>query len=115
MKPGEVLQLVIYFTALLALTPLLGGWMAKVFAGERQFLSSALGWLERLIYRIARVDAKGEMSWGAYLWAALSFNIFGLLALLGLQLGQAWLPLNPAAQPNVDLGVAVNTAISFIT
>jgi potassium-transporting ATPase potassium-binding subunit len=115
MKPGEVLQLVVYLGALFALTPLLGAWMAKVFAGERQFLSPVLGWLESAIYRIARVDAKEEMTWGTYMWAVLSFNLLGLLALLGLQLGQAWLPLNPQGQANLDLGLAVNTAISFVT
>ena len=115
MKPGEVLQLVVYLTALLVTTPLLGAWMAKVFAGQRQFLSPALGWLERLIYRVARVSATEEMTWRDYTWAVLSFNLFGLLALLGLQLGQAWLPLNPQGQSNLDLGLAVNTAISFVT
>lgn len=115
MKPGDVLQLVVFLVAMVALTPLLGGWMAKVFAGERQFLSPLLGWLERLIYRVAQVDPKEEMPWRKYLWAVLSFNLFGLLALLGLQLGQVWLPLNPAGQANVDLSVALNTAISFVT
>ncbi len=115
MKPGEVFQLVVFLAALLAMTPLLGGWMAKVFSGERQFLSPLLGWLERLIYRVARVDANEEMSWRTYMWAVLSFNLFGLMALLGLQLGQAWLPLNPQGQANLNFGLAVNTAISFVT
>jgi K+-transporting ATPase ATPase A chain len=114
-KPGDWLQLVVYFAAVIGLTPLLGGWMARVFSGERQFLSPALGWLERGIYRVARVDPGTEMTWKAYTGAVLVFNFFGLLALLGLQLGQAWLPLNPQGQPNLDLGLAINTAISFIT
>jgi K+-transporting ATPase ATPase A chain len=114
-KPGDWLQLVVYFAAVIGLTPLLGGWMARVFSGERQFLSGALGWLERGIYRVARVDPGTEMTWRTYTGAVLIFNFFGLLALLGLQLGQAWLPLNPQGQPNLDLGLAINTAISFIT
>jgi K+-transporting ATPase ATPase A chain len=114
-KPGDWLQLVVYFSAVIGLTPLLGGWMARVFSGERQFLSGALGWLERGIYRVARVDPGTEMTWRTYTGAVLIFNFFGLLALLGLQLGQAWLPLNPQGQPNLDLGLAINTAISFIT
>jgi K+-transporting ATPase ATPase A chain len=115
MKPGDWLQLAVYFTAMIGLTPLLGGWMARVFSGERQFLSPVLGWLEQGIYRWARVDPETEMSWKAYAGAVLTFNAFGLLALLGLQLGQSWLPLNPQGQPNLDLGLAINTAISFVT
>jgi K+-transporting ATPase ATPase A chain len=37
------------------------------------------------------------------------------LLLLVLQLAQASLPLNPAAQVNVPFALALNTAISFIT
>jgi K+-transporting ATPase ATPase A chain len=115
MKPGEIFQLVFFLVLLGGLTPILGGWMAKVFRGERQWLTPVLGGFERLIYRVARVDPTEEMTWRHYTAAVLGFNFLGLLALLGLQLGQAWLPLNPAGQTNVDLGVAVNTAISFVT
>ena len=115
MKPNDWLQLLVYLGAMIGLTPLLGAWMAKVFNGERQILTPALGWLEAGIYKIARVDPKEEMTWKVYTWALLTFNFFGLLALLGLQLGQAWLPLNPQHQANLDLGLAINTAISFIT
>jgi potassium-transporting ATPase potassium-binding subunit len=114
-KPGEVFQLIVFLVALFAVTPLLGGWMAKVFAGERQFLGPVLGWLERWVYRVARVDANEEMTWRTYMWAVLNFNLLGLMALLGLQLGQAWLPLNPQGQANLDFGLAVNNAISFVT
>lgn len=115
MKGGDVLQLIVFFSVLLATTPLLGGWMARVFAGERQFLNPVLGWLEHLIYRLASVDPKEEMSWHRYAQALLVFNFLGLAVLLGLQLCQTWLPLNPAKQANVDFGLAVNTAVSFVT
>jgi len=115
MKPGEVLQLIFFFVVLGATTPLLGGWMAKVFAGQRQFLSPVLGWLERLIYRMAHVDPNEEMPWQRYTQAVLAFNFLGLVVLLTLQLCQAWLPLNPDKQANVEFGLALNTAISFVT
>jgi K+-transporting ATPase ATPase A chain len=114
-KPNDWLQIVVYFVAMVGLTPPLGAWMAKVFTGKRQFLSPVFGWLERSVYRLARVDPNEEMTWKAYAGAVLTFNVFGLLALLGLQLGQAWLPLNPQGQANLDFGLALNTAISFIT
>ena len=115
MSPGEVFQLVFYFAVLIGLTPLVGGWMAKVFQGERQFLTPLLGWLEKLIYRVGRIDIKEEMNWRHYAAAVLAFNFLGLFTLLGLQTGQAWLPLNPAGQTNVPFDLALNTAISFVT
>ena len=114
-KPGEVFQLVFFLALVVALTPLLGGWMARVFRGEQHFLTPILGWLEGLIYRVARVDPAEEMTWKRYAAALLAFNFLGLFTLLGLQTGQAWLPLNPAGQTNVEFGLALNTAISFVT
>ncbi len=89
--------------------------MAKVFQGERQILTPVLGWLEKLVYRFSRVNPAEEMTWRHYAGAVLAFNLLGFLTLLGLQTGQAWLPLNPAGQSNVDFSLAVNTAASFVT
>ena len=115
MKTGEILQVILFLALMVGLTPPLGNWMARIFQGEHQFLTPLLGWLERLIYRMARVDPKEEMSWRGYAAAVLMFNLLGFLALLGLQLSQAWLPLNPAKQGNLDPSLAVNTAMSFVT
>jgi K+-transporting ATPase ATPase A chain len=111
----EVFQVVFYLLLVIVLTPLLGGWMARVFRGERHFLTPVLGWLEKGIYRLGKVDPEEEMTWRHYAMAVLAFNLLGFLALLGLQTGQAWLPLNPAGQSNVDLPLAINTAASFVT
>ena len=51
---------------LLAFVPLLGGYMARVFTGERVFLSPVLGPLERLTYRVLRVDPAVSQGWKAY-------------------------------------------------
>lgn len=115
MSARDVFQVVLYFLVVIALTPLLGGWMAKVFRGQRHFLTPLLGWLEKLIYRLGRVDPAQDMTWRHYVGAVLAFNLLGFLALLGLQTSQACLPLNPAGQGNVDLSLAVNTAMSFVT
>jgi len=112
---GEILQVVFFLLLVIVLTPLLGGWMAKVFQGERHILTPVLGWLENLIYRLSRVNPREEMTWRHYAGTVLAFNLLGFLALLGLQTGQAWLPLNPAGQGNVDFSLAVNTAVSFVT
>ena len=111
----EIFQVVFFLVLVVSLTPLFGAWMARVFSGERHILSPIFGWLEKLIYRVGGVDPTAEMTWGCYAKTLLAFNLFGFLGLLALQLGQVWLPLNPAGQTNVEFALAVNTAASFVT
>ncbi len=115
MNGRDFLQAGLYLLILTALTPLLGGFMASVFEGRRHFLSAPLGWLERLTYRIGGVNAAVEMNWKQYAGAVVVFNLLGFLATLLIQMFQASLPLNPAAQPNVPFPLAFNTAVSFMT
>ena len=111
MKQNEFMQLLVYFGLLLGLTPVLGGFMARVFAGRMKFLAP----LEKLIYRFGGIRADEEMSWKRYFGAVLLFNVAGLLSLLAIEMTQGWLPLNPQHFPNVPWALALNTAISFIT
>ena len=115
MKTNDILQLLLYFGLLIGLTPLLGGFMAKVFSGQKTFLHPLLAPVERLVYRLGGVQAEGEMSWKRYFAAVLIFNLTGILSVMALEMTQAWLPLNPQKFPNVPWALALNTAISFIT
>jgi K+-transporting ATPase ATPase A chain len=115
MNTHDFLQIALYVGALILFTPLLGGFMARVLQGERQFLSRPLGWLERGIYRLAGVDASEETHWKNYAWALLWFNFFGFLVVFLLQLVQHLLPLNPQNLPAVSWHSAFNTAVSFMT
>lgn len=89
--------------------------MARLFAGDRHFLSPLLEPIERGIYKVSGVDPAQEMSWKAYAISLLAFNFMGGLLLLAMELTQQWLPLNPQHLPNVPLGLAANTATSFMT
>src|SRR2546425_13003074 len=89
------LQLAIYFLVLLAVTKPLGVYMTKVFSGEKTFSSRVLGPIERLIYRICRVDPASEQLWTAYTAAMLMFSVVSLLVLYAFQRLQYYLPLNP--------------------
>ena len=109
------LQLGIYFLVLLAITKPLGVYMTRIFSGEKTFLGRVLGPLERLIYRICRVDEHEEQHWTAYTAAMLMFSLVGLLVLYGLQRLQYYLPLNPQRFPGVAPDLAFNTASSFTT
>jgi K+-transporting ATPase ATPase A chain len=108
-------QVGLYLVVLLALTKPLGLYMARVYRGERTLLDRVLGPVERLIYRVARVQPAEEMGWKTYAVAMLFFNIVGLLAVYALQRLQGVLPLNPAGLPGVAPDLAFNTAASFAT
>ena len=115
MRISDWLQIILFLAVLIALTPLLGAFMHRVFSGERTFISIIGGPLERLIYRAAGVDPRVEMYWRTYAGALLVFNILGFLAVLALQLTQHALPLNPQHLDNVPFALALNTAVSFMT
>ncbi len=107
------LQLAVFFLALILVTKPLGVYMARVFSGEKTFLSRVLGPLERLIYRVCRIDAKEEQHWMVYTAAMLMFNLVGLLVLYGLQRLQYYLPFNPQEMVGVKPDSSFNTAASF--
>ena len=115
MTTFDWIQILLYFGLLIICTPFLGRYMANVFEGKRTLLSPLLQGVERVVYRLAGVDAVREMRWTAYLFAMLAFNLVGFFFLLLLQMLQGRLPLNPAGLPGVEPWLAFNTATSFMT
>ena len=89
--------------------------MTRVFEGEKTFMSRVLGPVERLIYRLCRVDAGSEQRWTTYTAAMLMFSVVSLLVLYLLQRIQFYLPLNPQHFSGVNEHMAFNTAASFTT
>jgi K+-transporting ATPase ATPase A chain len=88
--------------------------MFQVFSGKTHLLSF-LAPVEKGIYALSGIKPEEEMSWTRYLAALLIFNGLGIAAVVGLQLLQGHLPLNPQKLPHVPFWLALNTAISFIT
>jgi potassium-transporting ATPase potassium-binding subunit len=115
MTANGFLQLALFCLAVLAVTRPLGVFMARLFAGERTFLSPVLGPVERGIYRLCRIDPAEEQHWTVYTGAMLAFNLIGLLALYGFQRLQGVLPWNPQGWSAVPPDLAWNTAVSFTT
>jgi K+-transporting ATPase ATPase A chain len=115
MTSNTVLQLLIYFVVLVVLAKPLGTYMARVYEGERTFLSSLLGPVERLTYRLAGTSESVEQSSKTYAVGMLLFNVAGLFVVYGLQRLQGILPLNPQALPAVTPDSSFNTAVSFTT
>ncbi|MFB3925877.1 MAG: potassium-transporting ATPase subunit KdpA [Syntrophales bacterium] len=114
-KKTDLLPLFIFPIVLTLPAIPLGWYMAKVFAGQRTFLSPIIEPLEKVIYRSAGIDIRYEMSWKDYAQAFLVFNVIGILLLFILQVIQHLLPLNPAGFGPVRWDTALNTAVSFTT
>ena len=108
-------QIVVFCFAVALLTKPLGGYMTKVFTGERNLLTPALRPLERLFYRAAGIDERQEQHWLSYAFAVMLFHIGGFVILYAVLRLQGVLPFNPAGQGAVEQGLAFNTAASFIT
>jgi potassium-transporting ATPase potassium-binding subunit len=108
-------QIIIYCAIVVAITPALGAYMTRVFAGEHTLLSPALRPVERALYGLAGVDEKREQHWLTYTVAMLLFHVGGFLILYVVMRLQAALPFNPQAQSAVAPDLAFNTATSFIT
>jgi len=111
----DYLQVFIYLMFLVALTPLFGNYMFKVFDNQPFKAKGILGWLENGMYKIIGVKPESQMNWKQYAFALLSFNLLGFLFLFIIQLLQKQLPLNPQHLDNVSWALAFNTAVSFVT
>src|SRR5690349_13463522 len=108
-------QIVVYVLVLLALTPLLGSYMARVYEGEQVLLARWFGFAERGFYRLLRTSPDEEQDWKQYATSVLVLSLLFLLPLFVLLRVQGHLPLNPDHLPDVNAGVSVNTATSFVT
>jgi len=109
------MQILLYCAIVVALVKPLGGYMTRVFNGERTVLSPALQPVEAVLYRYGGVDATREQHWLTYTVSMLLFHVGGFLILYALMRLQGVLPFNPAEQSAVPADLAFNSAVSFIT
>ena len=108
-------QILFFCFIIILLTKPLGGYMTRVFNGERSLLSPVLRPIERGFYALAGIDEKQEQHWLSYTVAIMLFHIGGFIIMYTLMRLQGVLPFNPAGQGAVEPGLAFNTAASFIT
>jgi K+-transporting ATPase ATPase A chain len=109
------IQILLYCAVVVALVKPLGGYMTRVFNGERTFFSPVLRPVEVMLYGAGGVDEKREQHWLTYTLAMLLFHVGGFLILYALMRLQGLLPFNPADQSAVPADLTFNTAVSFIT
>jgi K+-transporting ATPase ATPase A chain len=109
------IQILLFLGLIFAVTKPLGVFMARVFNRERTFLDPVVRPLERLLYRVTRVDENHEMRWTEYAVSILLFSGVSMLLLYLIERVQQWLPWNPQKFGAVGQDLAFNTAASFTT
>ena len=103
------IQFLLFFAAIVALTPPVGAYLFRVYEAEH------MGRLERVLYRLCGVDPSREQTWSEYAVAMLLFSGFGMVVSYVLLRAQGALPLNPQGFAAVPPALAFNTAASFAT
>ncbi len=104
------LQIAIFVAVLVALIKPVGIYMARVFTGQRVFLSPVVGPIERLTYRVLRVrpDDEGQ-DWKAYARSLIVFSLFSWIALYLILRTQGIQPFNPEGFHSGPWDVSFNT------
>src|SRR5690349_21584941 len=110
-----LLQIAVLCAVLMAVMPLLGGYMARVFSDERVFLTAVVGPLERLTYRLLRVRPERGQDWKAYARSLIVFSGLFWLVLYLILRTQALHPFNPQDFHSAPWDVTFNTVSSFLT
>ncbi len=116
MTANGVIQILLFFGIVFALTKPLGSYMARVFQRERTFLDPVLVPVERLIYRLSGVKPDVEQHWTTYTIAMLLFNVTGLVLLYAMQRAPAPSAVESARPRTRSRSTrSFNTAVSFTT
>lgn len=108
-------QMVVYCVILVLLAIPLGSYMGKVMNGEHVFLSGVLQPVERVIYRVLKIDPEEDMDWKKYSVCAGVFSVLSLFVLWAIFCFQKFLPLNPEGIEGTSWHLGFNTAASFTT
>src|SRR5579871_3687220 len=117
MNAVNLAQYLFFLLIVLALVKPLGGYMARVFAGEKTWLDPVLRPVERSVYRLMGVNEKHDMAWTDYLYAFLASSLVATLFLYALLRLQHLLPYFYPKYMTTPMtpDLAFNTAFSFTT
>jgi len=109
------LQIAIYAVLVILITKPFGGYMTRVFNGERTPLHLVFRLIEVGIYKLCGVREDEEQHWVSYAVAMLAFSFAGFVIMYAIQRLQNVLPFNPQGQDAVSPDLAFNTSVSFLT
>ncbi len=120
MNASGWIQLALYVGILLLITKPLGIYLFQVLDGKNTFLEPVLGPIERLTYRLLRVDPRREQGWKQYTAALLIFSLVTMVFTYVLLRFQDHLPFHGiidalSNKTTITPDLAFNTAASFTT
>ncbi len=109
------IQIALTLVIIVAITPVFGTYIARVYLEKKTFLDLVLTPVERLIYAVSGVQARAPMTGWQYARAVLLSNGVMAVLLFLMLMFQGWLPLNPTGLGAPTWDTAFHTAVSFIT
>lgn len=92
----------------------LGGYIYRVFTGQRNWLEPVYAPLERVLYKLVGINPSTDMDWKSYVKAWLLVQFVMALFVYLIFVLQGHLPLNPDHIKGMSWDLAFNTAASFI-
>lgn len=109
------IQIGLTLVIILAITPIFGGYIARVYLGQKTLLDRVLNPVERLIFSLSGVNAQIQMTGWQYARAVLYSNLAIAILLFAILMLQGLLPLNPTGLVAPTWDTALHTTISFMT
>ena len=110
-----LVQIALTLLIVVAITPLFGRYMARVFLEERTLLDPVMTPIEGIIYTATGIRHQENMTGWQYARAILCSN-FAMFVLVAIILAfQGVLPLNPTGLSSPTWDTNLHTLISFIT
>jgi potassium-transporting ATPase potassium-binding subunit len=109
------IQIGLTLIIILAITPIFGGYIARVYLGQRTFLDRVLNPIDRLVFSLSGVQPQAQMTGWQYARAILYSNLAMAILLFLLLMLQSFLPLNPTGLGAPSWDTALHTTISFMT
>ncbi|HNW31149.1 MAG TPA: potassium-transporting ATPase subunit KdpA [Caldisericia bacterium] len=115
MIAGELMVVALIIFATIACAYPFGIYMAKVFGGEKTFMSKVMRPVENFFYKFAGIKENDKQNWKQYLKSFVLFFGLGFVILFAILSVQKWLPMNPSGFGNIRWDTGLNIATSFCT
>lgn len=109
------IQIAITLLIVLAIMPLFGRYLARVFMGQKTILEPIAHPIERSLLRLSGIQHREDMTGWQYARAVLYSNVVMGVLVFFIIMNQGWLPFNPTGLAAPTWDTAVHTTISFIT
>jgi potassium-transporting ATPase potassium-binding subunit len=108
-------QIGVTLCIVIAITPVLGRYIARVFLAEKTLLDSIMNPVEGIIYKLADTSKKDDMTGWQYARAVLCSNMLMGVVVFVLICFQKFLPWNPLGLAAPKWDITLHTTISFLT